>query len=627
MSSHGSDKNEEEIVRLRKSEARLRAILDAAVDAIITTNDRGIITSVNPSAVRIFGYEEEEMLGQNVKMLMPEPYHSRHDGFLQRYRETGERRVIGIGRIVEGRRRDGSTFPLELAVSEVLLGDGTRKFAGIARDVSDRRAAEQALRESEARFRDLFESASDLIQTADANGRIVMANRAWRATLGYSLDRATGLHVRELLVPEALEQALPAFERDPDDFETKRIRTELQAIDGRRVVVDGTTWCRRHDEKIVGTWTIFRDVTREVELERIKQEFVSVVSHELRTPLTSIRGSLGLLNSGFIGKLPPTVAKLIDVATKNTERLIRLVNDILDLDKLEAGKLELKVERIDVARLVRAVGESIDAVARLRGVDIAQDIEPTLQVAGDLDRLEQVLTNLLANAIKFSPANSVVKVEASALGDMVKVSVIDQGPGIAPSDAPKLFLRFQQLEPADRRAHEGTGLGLAISKAIVEAHHGRIGVESSLGQGSTFWFTVPCTPLLPDAEPSGARVLVAVGDDEFRMKLMRALAPLGMQVYGAATEPQALAQLATSEIDAAVVDQALQQGDGWALARSIRDRDAGCRIAALSDFTLPERETRHRVQTLGLSAVFGKPVSAQVIAEAMRAILDGCGSL
>jgi PAS domain S-box-containing protein len=622
VSSAHPPPDEEELNRLRKSEARLRAILEAAIDAIITTTDRGVITSVNPSAVRIFGYEEHEMVGQNIRMLMPEPFHSRHDGYVQRYRETGEPRVIGIGRIVEGRRRDGSTFPLELTLSEVRLEDGTRKFAGIARDVSDRQAGESALRESEARFRDLFENASDLIQATDVQGRILLANRAWRRTLGFDAERVAGLRVRDVIAADFHDESLPAFHRTWDDFDTKRIRTELEASDGRRVVVDGTVWCRTHNDRVVATWAIFRDVTREVELERVKKEFVSVVSHELRTPLTSIRGSLGLLNGGVAGELPEKAARLIDVANKNTERLIRLVNEILDLDKLEAGKLELRVERVDVAQMVRSVVESISTLAGQGSVNIAHDVDPSLTVAGDPDRLEQVLTNLVANAIKFSPADSMVRVQASALEDMVKVAVVDQGAGIEASDLPKLFLKFQQLEPADRRAHEGSGLGLAISKAIVEAHHGNIGVDSAPGEGSTFWFTVPMDARSRHAEPARARVLVAAGDEEFRSKLIAAFEPLGLEAAGAATASQAFAQLEASKFDAVLVDQSLQQGDGWQLVRSIRDLDARQRIAVMSDFIQSEHETTRRIEELGLSMVLGKPVTTRFVAETMGAVID-----
>lgn len=236
---------------------------------------------------------------------------------------------------------------------------------------------------------------------------------------------------------------------------------------------------------------VIRDITERKELDRLKDEFVSTVSHELRTPLTSIRGALGLLEAGVAGPLEAAGLEMVRIARTNSERLVRLINDILDLEKIEAGKLELTLTTLDPVQLARAALEQLQTMTAESGVSLTLAAEPVARVRGDEDRLMQVLTNLLSNAIKFSPQGAKVVVRVTPLPTAVRFCVCDEGPGIAARDLKRLFGKFQQLDGSDTRQRRGTGLGLAISKAIVEQHGGRIGVESALGVGSTFWFELP----------------------------------------------------------------------------------------------------------------------------------------
>jgi signal transduction histidine kinase len=231
------------------------------------------------------------------------------------------------------------------------------------------------------------------------------------------------------------------------------------------------------------------------ELDRMKKEFVATVSHELRTPLTSIVGSLGLLSSGLMGELPSDVRQLVLLAERNSVRLIALINDILDFEKLESGRMEMTHAPAPLLRILRQAVEVIAPVAAQEQVTIELRAEVAV-VHGDEARLAQATVNLLSNAVKYSPRGGTVTVTASVSRGWTEVQVRDEGPGIAVALQPKLFRRFQQIESSDSRPKGGAGLGLAMCKAIVEQHGGTVGVESREGEGSTFWFRIPALAAL-----------------------------------------------------------------------------------------------------------------------------------
>lgn len=350
---------------VRDSESRMHAIVDSVTDAIVVIDHIGCISSFNPAAERIFGYPAQEIMGRNVSILMPEPYRGEHAGYLRRYLETGEARVMGKARELTGQRKDGSTFPMELAVARIAVKEEIM-FTGIVRDI-----------------------------------------------------------------------------------------TERQKVD------------------------------------RMKNEFVSTVSHELRTPLTSIRGSLGLISGGALGALPEKMRQMVDIAQGNSDRLIRLINDILDIDKIESGKMAITLQNHALMPLIEQSIEANHAYAGQFGVryQLTQS-DGSASVNVDAGRLMQVMANLLSNAAKFSPPNGVVSISVRTQDNRVRVAVSDQGPGIPESYRDKIFQKFTQADSSDTRQKGGTGLGLAISKALVERMHGGIGFETST-QGTTFWFDLP----------------------------------------------------------------------------------------------------------------------------------------
>ena len=351
---------------IRDSELRSRTLLETVADGIVTIDERGTIEMVNPAIERMFGYDAAELVGRNVRVLMPEPYRREHDGYLHGYVESGDAKIIGIGREVEGMRKDGSIFPIDLAVSEMWLGT-TRLFTGVVRDISDRKQAQRA-----------------------------------------------------------------------------------------------------------------------------KSEFVSVVSHELRTPLTSINGALGLIKSGNIGDLPDQLSLMLDIAHNNCARLIRLINDILDVEKIESGKMDFKMALVDLAGLIDEAVDANRTYGREQNVElIVMQSVRNAPVYGDFHRLMQVMANLISNAVKFSPAGGEVRVGLVRMPNRFRISVSDDGPGIDPEFGERIFQKFSQADSSSTREESGTGLGLAISKAIVNQHFGTIGFESVPGSGSIFYFDLP----------------------------------------------------------------------------------------------------------------------------------------
>jgi signal transduction histidine kinase len=237
---------------------------------------------------------------------------------------------------------------------------------------------------------------------------------------------------------------------------------------------------------------IFRDLRRRREVDRMKSEFVSVVSHELRTPLTSLRGSLGLLGSGLIAATTEKGKRMLEIAVDNTDRLIRLINDILDVEKLDSGGIQMNRKLCSGGELIKQAADAMRSMAHTHNITL-QTSETDALISADPDRVVQCLTNLISNAIKFSDGGGIVTVRAVSGGGELRFEVSDRGRGIPAAYQTSIFERFHQVDASDSRKKGGTGLGLAISRSIVRQHGGRIWVESQLGKGSTFFFTIPLT--------------------------------------------------------------------------------------------------------------------------------------
>ncbi len=350
-----------------------------------------------------------------------------------------------------------------------------------------RKQAEDARRASEERFRRLAMASNDGI-VISRNGRFLEVNAAWSRMSGYPEGELPDIPIGEHVADEDRAEVLHRAGRNVEGTYYATIKrldgTMFEAeITAKSIIYEGAP----------ARIAVMRDVTAWRRVDRMKSEFVSTVSHELRTPLTSIRGAIGLLEGGITGEMAPKALDLLRMARENTDRLIRLINELLDLDKIEAGKLELRWTTLMPADIVRTTLNGIAAMADEYKVRLVERVEAHRTFAADRDRIIQVLTNLVSNAIKFSDMDSAIEIEATAAPSVVRFAVHNAGAGISAADRARLFAKFQQLDAGDNRRRGGTGLGLAISKAIVEQHGGRIGVESELNAKTTFWFELPLT--------------------------------------------------------------------------------------------------------------------------------------
>lgn len=380
---------------------------------------------------------------------------------------------------------------------------------GINIDVTERKMSADAMQRISTLQRAILDSANFSIISTDIAGTIRVFNACAQRMLGYSAEEMINkttpalLHDAEEVVARArgLSQELgydvtPGFETfiakarlgKADENEWTYIRK-----DGSRFpVLLSVTALHNNGGEIDGFLGVAYDVSERKRLERMQREFVSIVSHELRTPLTAIRGALGLVAADAVGVLPPRAKDMMVIALNNCDRLVRLINDILDIEKMESGKMDFEMRPVDISKLIRETVDATKSYAHKYDVSIvASRSLPPLEVTGDKDRLIQVLTNLISNACKFSSAKGTVRVSLNVLDECVQIEVEDKGRGIPESFQKQMFEKFCQADSSDTREKGGTGLGLNISRAIVEKHGGKIGFESHEGQGTRFWIVLP----------------------------------------------------------------------------------------------------------------------------------------
>jgi two-component system sensor kinase FixL len=487
-----------------RGDSLYRAVVDTAVDAIVVIDRNGAVRSVNQAAEQLFGYSTREMVGNNVNMLMPQPYAGEHDGYLANYLHTGIKKIIGIGREVAGRRKDGSSFPMELSVGEARDGDEPI-FVGIIRDITERKAAEIALRESELRWRSIVDTVPDAIIVMNAEGTVESFSPAAERLFGYTADDIVGHNVK-MLMPSPYREA-------HDGYLARYMRTGERRIIGiGRIVVgqrkDGGTFPM---ELAVGEFAsptgkfftgFVRDLTERQEAERriedlqtellhasrlsVMGQMASTMAHELNQPLTAVTNYLEagrhLLATGAAGS--ERIADLMEKAVAQAQRageVIRQLRQFVSKGETERRPQNLN-QLVEEALALGLVG------ARQSGVRVTLELDHDLPpVVVDAVQIQQVVLNLVRNAIEAMEEvdRRELTIATRAVGDRIETSVADTGPGIAPELTTRLFQPFVTTKKT------GMGLGLSICREIVEAHHGHLTTAARPSGGTIFRLTLP----------------------------------------------------------------------------------------------------------------------------------------
>jgi len=475
---------------LTRLQDRFRGAVDDMAEGMIQFTVAGRIIWANRAAETYFGAERGGLVDHDVAgMIVGAAWDD----------------LFGVRATVTGRRLDGRVFPIELAVSDMYV-DGERVLVAVGQDVSERTRREVALRRSEQRFRGVFDSAGIGIVLAETvTGKIVDINAAAGAMLGGPPEVLRGLTYATFLPRgeagyrgDREVMAVVAGLAAPGEAVQREVR--IGRLDG------GSLWVHltlsNAEDELGGTGSIIcviKDITARRAVERVKDEFVSVVGHELRTPLTSIRGSLGLIQSGMLEE--DEEEEMMVMAVSNADRLSRLIEDILDVERLDAGRTDLGFSPAPVRDLVASSLEVVQRMADDARVTVRVEADD-LTVHADGDRIVQTLVNLLSNAVKFSPAGAEVVVRVERGEDEALFSVVDAGRGIPADHLESIFERFRQVDGSDAREKGGTGLGLAIARGIVLQHSGRIWAESPAGGGAAFRFTLPLKALGSPARES-----------------------------------------------------------------------------------------------------------------------------
>lgn len=476
--------------RQQQEQAALhKAILSSVGTAVLITDMAGVIRQASPGVLPLLGYEVDALVGQSLGLVLPdEERQLQPDPVRPSFNCGSEQASLHE---LRARHRKGQRIPVLFSLAPIAMdGSAQMGYLCILNDLSYR---EEALQ----RLQHIAEQLPGVVYQfqlySDGRSCFPYASEGLRDVYGLQPE-------------EVREDASSVFARiHPDDLlaVTASIQTSAEHLSvwhrEYRFLhpIKGLIWLEgrampqpRADDSIL--WHGFiTDITQRKHLEQMKNEFVSTVSHELRTPLTSIAGSLGLINGEALGPVPNAMREMLLIAQSNSQRLRQLIDDLLDMDKLLAGKMSFIPQQLDIDSFLAECVTSHQGFARQHDVQLSYTGGPVAQVTADPMRLQQVLSNLLSNALKFSPAGSQVLLSAQALGGQIRILVVDQGPGVPAEFVDRLFEKFSQADASDRRQKGGTGLGLAISKELMERMGGCIGFYPRPGGGSVFWVELP----------------------------------------------------------------------------------------------------------------------------------------
>ncbi len=557
--------------RYVQRERLFSAAVEAAGHPVISKTLDGTITAWNPAAERLFGFTAAEAIGNNIAIIIPPDLRDEHCAMIAQSLADQPVENVETVRAAKGGRR------IDVAVSIRPVKSPAGAIVGMAkitRDITEQKFAEE-------KFRLAVESCPSGMLMVDRAGIVVMVNTEIERLFGYRRDELIGRSV-DILTPTRLRahhtRHRNGFILRPHTRHMGAVRDLFgQRKDGTEFPVEvGLNPIQTREGLLVLSAIV--DISERKRLERLKDEFVSTVSHELRTPLTSISGSLGLLIGGATGKLPDSAARLLAIAQANSQRLVRLVNDILDIEKMESNRIGFYFRPVEARALVEQAIEANRGFAA--GYGVRMRLDPA-SVAGDVhadpDRLVQVVTNLLSNAIKFSPPDREVLVAVERRAHLVRISVRDHGPGVPADFRPHMFDKFAQADATNARRKGGTGLGLSIVQQIVTRLGGTVDFADAPGGGTVFYVDLAGRAHVAEREidrggtPGAVRILLCADDPNRAMVIREGLAPIGFAVDFAHTPADAISRATANPYGALVVDLDLPGGESAGLIRDLRN--------------------------------------------------------
>jgi len=647
----------EEIDGRNRSERNFRGLIDAAPDAIVVIDSAGLITKVNAEAERMFGHPREAMVGHNVELIVPERFRVAHRAGRQRYGDAPVTRTIGGD--LTAKRADGTEFPIEIRISP-LDTQGTRSIVGIVRDVTERQRAHQireqlvhALGERVKELTALHATGrllNERLGATEVLARIVESlPSAWQyAEVAAARIAVGGIDVRTprfAWTPWVQRAAFTSrggmagvvevayLEPRPDADEGPFLAEERNLIESIASMLQAYLERQQAEEDRVN---LARAEAARLEAQTAnaaKDQFLATLSHELRSPLNVMLGWTQMLRSGQMSEESTT--RGWDILERSVRLQTKLIDDLLDVSRIIAGKLRIEKRRVDLATIVGLAVDAALPAARSREIQLSAAIAPSLPVDADPHRLQQVVSNLLTNALKFTPEHGSIAVAVERIGQTARLTVQDSGIGMSADLVPHVFDRFQQGDSSTTRAHGGLGLGLAIVRHLVEQHGGRIEAASAgHGCGSTFTVTLP---LLPAEAPSlmvpassidrsllsGVRVLVVEDEGDARASLAAVLEQFGAQPTAVASARAAYDAVIRHCPDVLLSDIAMPEEDGYALIRRIRGTIAATHLPAVAISAYADGNNRVQALEAGFQAYLAKPVEPTTLAATLATLVHG----
>ncbi|MHA7900302.1 MAG: PAS domain-containing hybrid sensor histidine kinase/response regulator [Henriciella sp.] len=627
------------MVAIERDTALRNAVIDAALDCIIMMDQDGLVVEFNPAAEKVFGYTREEAIGAVLAdLVIPKNLRDAHHHGLTHYLDTGEHKVLNKRVEVPATNKAGDDLLVELAISPVEFG-GTTFFSAYLRDITEAKAAQEKLLASEERFQSLFELSPDAIVVINGKGELLDANNLACKLAGYSKEEMLNKSAIEFVAPESLGQALSGM-RTASNGETVRVQMEFLNAEGRKVP---TELLGRRIESADGAlyYGVIRDISERLERERqlrdskeaaekanvAKSDFLANMSHEMRTPLNGVIGSLSLVERDGLGE---QISGLITAAERSAETLLTLIDDLLDLSRIEAGEIDLEVSAFDPAELSTIVNEVFHPLAEKKGITLTADVSAAgKMIKSDVGKIRQVLINLVGNALKFTQRGAVavsIDYDGDDRNGRLSLEVRDTGIGISKRDQVVLFDRFKQADSSRSKSHGGAGLGLAICKQLADIMDGSITVSSAPGVGSTFTFSVPVDRadeeinLVEDQVendgPLSGRVLIAEDSETNAMVAKKMLDKMGLEYEHVMDGAAAIDAALSGDFHVVLMDVSMPHVDGLEATRILRQRGFTTPIIAMTAHAL--KGDRDHAFQVGMSGYVTKPVRPKALRGALQ---------